>query len=372
MHLGEDIDFRVVTQDRDSGDSDPFPDIAQMVWMSSRSGMGWVLYIPPARIKLDTIEKTVSEVAPDYIYLNSFFDRKFTLRVLLARRLGRLNGPEILLAPRGELSPGALGIKRWRKRLYLVLVRLVGLYRGLSWHASTGLEAAEIAAAFPPARQSVIHVARNLPPVKADHAGVARPMGERLGEGPLRICFLSRIVPKKNLEFALRVLEKVRFPVEFTIYGPLEERSYWEKCAAIMNALPSNVNIHVAGEVPADQTVEVLSHNDVFLLPTLGENYGHVIYEALAAGLFVVISDRTPWNQLKDSGVGAVCPLDCVGRYVAAIEYFASMPAQERERIRHAACAYAHDVATDAAVVWENRALFLPRKDNETRADGRQ
>src|SRR3546814_17574361 len=36
----------------------------------------------------------------------------------------------------------------------------------------------------------------------------------------------------------------------------------------------------------------------------LGENYGHVIAEALEAGLRLLISDQTPWRGLAEAGVG--------------------------------------------------------------------
>ena len=49
---------------------------------------------------------------------------------------------------------------------------------------------------------------------------------------------------------------------------------------------------------------KVFSSYDVFLFPTFGENYGHVIAEALMAGCVVITSDQTPWGELNlfDSG----------------------------------------------------------------------
>jgi hypothetical protein len=46
-----------------------------------------------------------------------------------------------------------------------------------------------------------------------------------------------------------------------------------------------------------------LAEYDLFLFPTLGENYGHVISEALASGCPVVISDQTPWRNLEAEGI---------------------------------------------------------------------
>ena len=49
---------------------------------------------------------------------------------------------------------------------------------------------------------------------------------------------------------------------------------------------------------------------DAFLFPTFSENYGHVIVEALSVGTLVIISDRTPWNDVEESGVGWAIALD--------------------------------------------------------------
>ena len=46
------------------------------------------------------------------------------------------------------------------------------------------------------------------------------------------------------------------------------------------------------------------------ILPTHGESFGHIIVEAWAAGCPVLISDRTPWRELREQGVGWDVPLD--------------------------------------------------------------
>ena len=40
-------------------------------------------------------------------------------------------------------------------------------------------------------------------------------------------------------------------------------------------------------------------NNDFLILPTKGENFGHVIAESLSASLPVIISQNTPWRNLQ-------------------------------------------------------------------------
>lgn len=71
--------------------------------------------------------------------------------------------------------------------------------------------------------------------------------------------------------------------------------------------------------------IDVLSNYDAFLFPTKGENYGHVIYEALAAGCVPVISDRTPWLDLEENGCGYVVPLEDQDDFIKTIKELAAI-----------------------------------------------
>src|SRR3546814_5970605 len=77
-----------------------------------------------------------------------------------------------------------------------------------------------------------------------------------------------------------------------------------QRCEAAITALPSHVVAVYGGSIEPSDVVPALSRHDIFFLPTFGENYGHVIAEALEAGLRLLISDQTPWRGLAEAGVG--------------------------------------------------------------------
>lgn len=56
--------------------------------------------------------------------------------------------------------------------------------------------------------------------------------------------------------------------------------------------------------VKGENVVNVLSEYDILFLPTKGENFGHVIVEALAAGIIVLTSDQVPQNDLEENNCG--------------------------------------------------------------------
>lgn len=351
--LGDEVCFRIVTQDRDSADVVPYSGIAKECWNSV--GKAEVLYVDRSNVGLRSILRIVREVSPDLIYLNSFFDYLFTQKVLLLKKIGALGDIPVVLAPRGEFSKGALAIRRLKKRAYIRCASIAGLYRGVIWHASSAMERADILREFPSADEGRIRVAMNLAsksaPLAIEHG---RPW-----EGRLRVCFLSRISPKKNLLYALQCMAKVTAEIEFSIFGPKEVPEYWDACEKVMARIPKNIMVEYRGEVEHQRVRQVLSEHDVFFFPTLGENFGHVIHEALSAGLPVITSDQTPWLDLEVKGVGWALPLSNEDAFVQVLERIAGMDEEERRAMARRAQAYAAEREGDASVLEANRALFL-------------
>jgi glycosyltransferase involved in cell wall biosynthesis len=136
----------------------------------------------------------------------------------------------------------------------------------------------------------------------------------------------------KNLEGALRILAMTSMPIILDIYGNQESAAYWKECERLMHELPPHVTVTYHGNVPSDDVITVMASYDLFFLPTLGESFGHVILEALLAGCPVLISDRTPWRQLKEKHAGYELSLDRPEAFAETLEKFAAMDdAQFRE-----------------------------------------
>ena len=350
--LGTEFQFRVVTTDRDYLADQPYAGIEVDHW--STVGNARVFYASPANRTLRAFAQLIRDTPHDVLYLNSFFNPRFTLQPLLARRAGWIESRPTVLAPRGELSSGALAIKRWKKAPFLAAARIGHLYHNIVWHASSEHEREDIVGVLGTSASPIVVAAPDLPtpPVSDREFEEHREKGERL-----RILFLSRVDPMKNLDFTLRALSKVTVDVDFNIFGPRQNASYWAECERRIGELPTNVAVAYCGEVPPEQVSRVMSEHDLFVLPTRGENFGHVIWEALSAGTPVVISDRTPW---KDDGLGGckVIPLDRTDIYVSEIERIAKMSPHEFRGMRKAARDAAIRFTTESRLLDRTRALF--------------
>ncbi len=262
------------------------------------------MYLPPAMLTAKRVRHLVSRTRHDVLYINSCFSVPFGIVPLALRRLRLIPSRPLILAPRGELAPGALALNAGRKRSYLTVARLVGLMHGVRWQASGTHEEGDIRRLFGNRAQVVV-----APDLATVNLGVSRPRFLKEA-GQLRLLFLSRISPMKNLDGALRLLEAIVDPIQFNIYGPIEDADYWKRCGELLARLPPNVEARYLGEVDPAEVCNVLSQHDLLLLPTRGENFGHVILEALACGCPVLISDRTRWRGLEELGVGWDVPLE--------------------------------------------------------------
>jgi len=353
QHLGKEFEFLIATSDRDSGDKQSYPGIQVDEW--NTVGDARVMYMSPGRRKFRDIIRLIREVNPDLVYLNSAFGSPWTLFPLLARRLGLTGNVPFLLAPRGEFSHGALAIKAVKKKLFLALARITGLYRNIAWQASTEYEGEDIRRVVRVASERII-VASDLPAavaLSADDHGYAEDVA-----GKLRIVFLSRVSETKNLLFALQCLQKVSANVEFDVYGAVGDEPYWQSCLSAAAGLGGNVAFSYKGAIPHTEVIPTLRRYDLFFLPTYGENYGHAIIEAMLAGLPVLISDQTPWRNLRGKHAGWDFPLDDIGAFVWAIDEYARLSMEDRRTWRRGAREYAFNVVASSEDIERNRAML--------------
>lgn len=356
-HLHEEFDFRVVTRDRDLGDSVPYSNIKTNQWQTV--GNASVYYLHSDAETLGHIGRLLSGTPHDVLYLNSFFDA-LTIKALIHRKLSKSNSATVVLTPRGEFAWASLSQKYLKKYIFIRLARIVGLYDEVIWHASSEFEARDIMDVMK-VDASRVRIAFDLP--TKQHTGAATRQNPRqiAGEERLRAVFLSRISPEKNLDYALRILGKVAANVRFDIYGTIENRAYWDECQQLISALPANISVNYCGSVKHDDVIETLGNYDLFLFPSGGEAYGHVIAESLISGTQVLISTNTPWRDLAEKKLGWDFNLDDDASFVGVIEHLASWSDADFANSRAVIRSKIDGIILNPEVMAANRKLFSPR-----------
>ncbi len=327
--LPEEITCLVVTADRDAGDMKPYPGLSGRTVPHGRHEIHYVDPQSPRHWR--DVLRLVRRARPRVLYVNSFFSPFFTVLPVLAARVGLFRVADVLIAPRGELSPGALAIKSRKKRLVVTPWSLVLRSVQPTFHASTDDEARLIHDLLPWAR--VVVQINSLGPA---------PRAEPVGASPLpRFVFFSRISRKKNLALALEALRQVEERVDLDVYGPIEDAAVWDECTALIARLPEHVRVTYRGPLRPEDVTDTLAAYDALVLPTLGENFGHVVAESLAAGCPVVCTTHTPWTEVLENGGGqAVDSLDAGPWAVALSSWARPGPDGRTQRKANALAAY--------------------------------
>ena len=353
--LGDEFEFYVVTRDRDAGETEPYDSVEIDAWQ--HVGKARVLYLSPARMSLASLRDLMCTMDHDLVYCLGFHDAHFTQKPLLLHRMGLVPEKPVIVAPQNELSPGALSLKRTKKRAYQIVAKAAGLYRDVTFHASNEFEREEIAAVF--GQRNPIVVARNLQSVAPPE--IDETLRRPKTPGSLRIAFLSRICAKKNLDGALRMLASpaLRGEITFDVYGPIGESDHWQECQELIRALPPNIFVTHRGSVENAEVSATLARYHLFFFPTLAESFGYVILEALLGGCSVLISDQTPWTHLEEGKAGWCLPLSEPERFGEAIQKCVQMSAEEHAEWSKGARDRARAYSEDPGPRDETRRLLL-------------
>jgi glycosyltransferase involved in cell wall biosynthesis len=357
---GQEFDFAVLTRDRDHTDTVPYNGVTPDTWV--QVGNAHVMYT--ADLSFANLRHRIAETKPDIIYLNSFFSR-FTIRILLLRRLGMLLPATVVLAPRGEFSPGALALQKTKKVIFMKLAARMGLYRNLLWQASAQMEKEEIREVISSFRLSIvgkldlasrIYTASDIPsdvPVATSFPEVVEKHS-----GQVSFVLVSRVSPMKNLAFAIEMVSSLKGDIVFDIYGPVDDQKYWDECWKLTGRTPENVKIRYLGALQHNEVRKKFSQYHFFLFPTLGENFGHVIVEALSVGCPVIVSDQTPWSHLQQKNIGWDLPLADRLLWHTVLQHCTDMDAETYVKMSNAASGFMQEWLHSPTIREDNINLF--------------
>ncbi len=307
--LKNDFDFYVITTNQDLGSAKPYGHIKADT-LFSKDNVHYYYFSKP-RLSSAGMLEVLRLINPDLIYLNSFWSFNFSINIVNLKNKGLLNAP-VLLAPRGMLGKGALGLKSLKKRVFLFAAKNLGWYKRIVFQATQQQEASDTRSKF---RSADIRIAPNI------NAAAAVANKSVKHQGYVKLFFLSRVSRVKNLHFALEILKSIPQPytVEYTIFGNLESQDYWSDCEKIIATLPKNITVTYKGELQFNEVQSTICHFHFLFLPTLNENFGHSIVESLLCGCPAIISDQTPWNDLEKNNAGYAIALSDTQKYIDAI-----------------------------------------------------
>ncbi|MDB9964277.1 glycosyltransferase [Vicingaceae bacterium] len=349
MQLKDDFDFYIVTSNQDVDGE--FLDVPLNKWTTFQNIK--VIYLSKENQNNKQYSLALREVNPELIYYNSLFSFRFTLKPYFFFRKRKVKQ---IIAPRGMLGAGALFIKPIKKKFFLTIARMFLFEREFTfWHATSLQEADEIK--FSIGSEVQIKIAMNLSSAIRQRNIISKQTGE------LNLVFISRISEKKNLLFILEILASLKKEINIylSIYGPIEDALYWNMC---MSKMEGNPKIEFKGILKPDEISETLQQYHFYILPTLHENYGHSIVEAILCGVPVILSQNTPWRNLQAAGIGADLDLKNKEEWKSYLQVILDMSQEYYDEKVKSCYSYAEEYILNPKTLKDSKQLFTNAKSS--------
>lgn len=308
-YMRQEAEFYIVTRDTDFLETTPYKGIFPNQW-NKRGHREQVWYCSAKTEGLQLYRALYHEVKPDIVYVNGVYSWKYSILPLVLCKLMGFKGL-VLQGTYGMLASTAIQIKSTKKKLFLFLAQWTGLYKKVTFHATSENEKADIIRVF--GTQTSIRLAPHFPEMREIHNTPLQKVS-----GKLKMVSVARIAPEKNTLYALEVLAILptfEGEIVFDLYGPIYDEPYWQECQKKMKQLPANILVNYSGLLKSKEVISKIAGYHLFFMPTQGENFGYAILESFMAGRPVIISNRTPWQNLKVKKAGYDLPLDKMANF---------------------------------------------------------
>lgn len=122
------------------------------------------------------------------------------------------------------------------------------------------------------------------------------------------LLFLSRINPIKGLEFLLEAWSKLPSYLlsewELHIAGNSDPKDYIYSLKEKVKKLSIQDTVKFIGPITGEAKLQKYQNSNLFVLPTLNENFGNVVAEAMMCECPVITTTNAPWSCLNEDKCG--------------------------------------------------------------------
>jgi glycosyltransferase involved in cell wall biosynthesis len=201
----------------------------------------------------------------------------------------------LVVSPHGMLEPWALAYRAWKKKIAWRLYEKRDLASVRLFFATSLEEATSLRKCGCQQPIAVVPIGVSLP--ELTEQGAKKP-------GPKIALFLSRIHPKKGLPTLVEAWKRVMPRGWRMIVAGPDEGGHRGAVEKAVRAVGLGNAFEFVGPVKDDAKGALFRQADVFILPTMSENFGMVVTEALAHAVPVITTTGAPWKGLVEHSCG--------------------------------------------------------------------
>ncbi|CAM4261957.1 glycosyltransferase [Cytophagaceae bacterium 50C-KIRBA] len=129
----------------------------------------------------------------------------------------------------------------------------------------------------------------------------------------LILTHFGRVTIKKGINYVLEILPNLvqRYPNVLYVIAGSEEDNYLDELRSMIKKKNLEQHVIFTGLLPSNEGIELLVDTDVFVLPSLSENFGMSVVEAMLCEIPVVISEHVGIAlDLKEENCACVIQLN--------------------------------------------------------------
>ncbi len=285
-------------------------------WRSGTPGHPRIEKVPPPALplaafspsQLARIRRILADA--DVVHLHAVWHAS-NLQLARACRTQRI---PYVLSIHGMLDDWSMSQRSMKKRAFLALGAQRMLNSARRVHCTAQAELDQSRKWYPRAQGVVIPLIFDLTPFR-DMPGpeLARQAHPILRAGRPNILFISRLHYKKGVEHlirAARLLKDRSTPVSLAIAGS-GDQAYESRLRALVQELDLTQDAAFLGMVTGPTKISLYQAADIVVLPTSQENFGFVVFEAMAAGAPLITTRGVDtWPEIESSRGGLIVAQD--------------------------------------------------------------
>ncbi len=240
---------------------------------------------------------------------------------------------KVILSPRGSFANWGLVQKTTRNRKKIWIRYLISPFiKRVIWHATSKKEKTEINRLYPKAKVCIMSDGIKTDEYanfnEQDHKS-AILRSEILPDIDFAnnkiILFLGRICEVKALDNLLYAFSKYKdYNSNSFLIIAGDDHGFKKDLFEIIRKQKLQSDVFFTGIVHGKAKKTLYKLADLFVLPSHTENFGIVAAEALASGLPVLASNKTPWNNLETMNCGKFVNNDPNSLFKGMIDIFNS------------------------------------------------
>jgi glycosyltransferase involved in cell wall biosynthesis len=262
----------------------------------------------------------------DLLHIHAIFSYSSTIAMAIAR----LQTVPYIVRPLGQLCTWSLQQSARKKQIYLRIIEKSNLNHSQSIHFTSELEQQEASLLNLTSPSFILPHGLSIPPIIPNAYQRLRQHFNLPADEPT-ILFLSRLHPKKGLDYLIPALGKLsHYRFTFILAGS-GDPDYENEIQSLLVSHGIENRTHLTGFIKGEIKELLIQGADLFALTSYSENFGISVLESLAAGTPVIITPGVALSDLvEQQQIGSVAELD-VNEISAAIQHFLDNPQKSQE-----------------------------------------